>query len=122
MSSAVEHLMMRHARECPESEWRTIWVTPVLEMLTEAPPTLYVPLQTLLAAAVKHSPSLVSHILQLSNNSNMQLRTILSCICLARKQGALDAGAHSTHLWKGILDLSVLEQAMYHHDVEVRGS
>jgi hypothetical protein len=43
-------------------------------------------------------------------------------MCLARKQGALDDQSkfqHCSGLWKGVLDLRVLEQALYHHDVEV---
>jgi hypothetical protein len=41
---------------------------------------------------------------------------------LARKQGALDDQSkfqHSSALWKGILDVRLLEQTFYHRDVEV---
>jgi hypothetical protein len=41
---------------------------------------------------------------------------------LARKQGALDDQSkfqHCSALWKGVLDVRLLEQALYHRDVDV---
>lgn len=117
--------MLRHIVECQEDTWRALWIVPILEMLSSASPSLCGPLQALLATAISHRPGLVTHIL-LPITSDMRakathLRT-LNCICLARKQGALDDKSkfqHCSHLWKGVLDVRVLEQALYHHDVEV---
>jgi hypothetical protein len=118
--------MLQHVVECQEDTWRALWIVPVLEMLSHASPSLCGPLQALLAAAVSHHPGLVTHILPpITSNACTKvthLRTLLSCIRLARKQGALDDESkflHRSGLWKGILDVRVLEQALYHHDVEV---
>ncbi|PSN50021.1 hypothetical protein C0J52_03298 [Blattella germanica] len=128
VTSAIERLMLKHISECPESTWRKMWIEPIKEMLPQASPSLCGPLQDLLAATVKHNPGLITYILDLptcSGNSKLQLCTFLSCIRLSRKQGALDNESvfvHSPNLWKGILDMRVLEGAMYHHDVELRMS
>lgn len=126
VSSAVERLMLQHTVECQEDTWRALWIVPILEMLSHASPSVCGPLQALLATAMSHHPGLVTHIL-LPITSDMcakatHLCTVLRCICLARKQGALDDQSkfqHCSSLWKGVFDLRVLEQALYHHDVEV---
>jgi hypothetical protein len=118
--------MLQHIAECQEDTWRALWVEPILEMLSHASTSLCGPLQALLSTAVSHYPRLLTHILQ-PIISDMcpkatHLRTVLSCIRLARKQGALDDQAefqHSSTLWKGVLDVRILEETLYHRDVEV---
>jgi hypothetical protein len=123
---AVEHLMLQHRVECQEDTWRALWIAPILELLSHASPALCGPLQALLATAVRHNPQIVTHILQPitsdTHTNATHLRILLSCIRLARKQGALDDQSESQHhsgLWKGVLDFRVLEQVLYHDDVEV---
>ena len=118
--------MLQHRVECQEDTWRTLWIVPILELLSHASPSLCGPLQALLASAVSHNPQIVTHILQpITSDMHTKathLRVVLSCIHLARKQGALDDQSESEHhsgLWKGVLDFRVLEQVLYHDEVEV---
>lgn len=118
--------MLQHRVECQEDTWRALWIVPILELLSHASPSLCGPLQALLASAVSHNPQIVTHILQpITSDMHTKathLRVLLSCIHLARKQGALDDQSESEHhsgLWKGVLDFRVLEQVLYHDDVEV---
>jgi hypothetical protein len=118
--------MLQHIAECREDTWIALWVVPILEMLSHASTSLCGPLQALLSTAVSHHPRLLTHILQpiMSDTCTKatHLRTLLSCVLLARKQGALDNQSkfqHCSALWKGVLDVRILEQALYHRDVEV---
>lgn len=118
--------MLQHRVECQEDTWKTLWILPILELLSCASPSLCGPLQSLLASTVRHNPRIVTHILQpITSDTHTKathLRVLLSCIHLARKQGALDDRSESGHhsgLWKGVLDFRVLEQVLYHDDVEV---
>lgn len=118
--------MLQHRVECQEDTWRALWIVPILELLSHASPSLCGPLQALLASAVSHNPQIVTHILQpITSDMHTKathLRVLLRCIHLARKQGALDDQSESERhsgLWKGVLDFRVLEQVLYHDDVEV---
>lgn len=118
--------MLQHRVECQEDTWRALWIVPILELMSHASASLCGPLQALLASAVSHNPQIVTHILQPimsdMHTKTTHLRVLLSCIHLARKQGALDDQSESEHhsgLWKGVLDFRVLEQVLYHDDVEV---
>lgn len=118
--------MLQHIAECQEDTWRALWVVPILEMLSHASASLCGLLQALLSTAVSHYPRLLTHILQpiISDTcpKATHLRTVLSCIRLARKQGALDDQSefqHCSALWKGVLDVRILEETLYHRDIEV---
>ncbi|KAJ4445663.1 hypothetical protein ANN_12347 [Periplaneta americana] len=121
VSSAVERLMLQHAGEVRDAAlWRDMWVTPVLDMLAWVPPCQCGPLQAILATAVSRVPGLASHILP-SSPTSTHLRTLLACFRLARRQGALD-GPSRPGMWKGVVELEILEQALYHQDSEIRVS
>lgn len=118
--------MLRHIAECQEDTWRALWVEPILEMLSRVSTSLCGPLQALLSTAVRHYPRLLTHILKPVMSDTCpkatHLRTVLTCIRLARKQGALDDQSefqHCSALWKGILDVGILEEMLYYRDVEV---
>nr|CAD7573859.1 unnamed protein product [Timema californicum] len=118
VSTAFEMLMLRHHSECPDvSSWAHIWLSPLLCTLPSHCPVL----EVILRKAVKHCPQVISHLvpLDLGNLPPDQLRTVLACLKTGRQQGAL-GGAGLEGKWRGVVDYSVLEGALYHRDEEIR--
>nr|CAD7396863.1 unnamed protein product [Timema cristinae] len=118
VSTAFEMLMLRHHSECPDvSSWAHIWLSPLLCTLPSHCPVL----EVILRKAVKHCPQVISHLvpLDLGNLPPDQLRTVLACLKIGRQQGAL-RGAGLEGKWRGVVDYSVLEGALYHRDEEIR--
>nr|CAD7198489.1 unnamed protein product [Timema douglasi] len=118
VSTAFEMLMLHHHSECPDvSSWAHIWLSPLLCTLPSHCPVL----EVILRKAVKHCPQVISHLvpLDLGNLPPDQLRTVLACLKTGRQQGAL-GGAGLEGKWRGVVDYSVLEGALYHRDEEIR--
>lgn len=113
--NSLEKLMEQDLKEqVDREEWFELWVKPLLQ----AP--LSAPLEQLLTTVVKIHPCVIENVVSLGlDKNNKNISVILTCVKIGRKFNLLK-GQDNNEKWKGIVDLQILENCMYHTLDDVR--
>ncbi|XP_067011359.2 tRNA (32-2'-O)-methyltransferase regulator THADA [Anabrus simplex] len=122
VASAFETLMLSHEAENSGKEWQKVWLTPLLSALDHSNANTCAALEDILSKAIKRCPSAVDHVLPSTSEAipYHRLRTVLACLKICRRQGALDNLSESDSKWKSILDYYILEEALCHVEDDIR--
>uniref|UniRef100_A0A3B3YNB9 tRNA (32-2'-O)-methyltransferase regulator THADA n=1 Tax=Poecilia mexicana TaxID=48701 RepID=A0A3B3YNB9_9TELE len=134
-SDLLERLFVSHKAQLAAQEsdwmelWHRTWVNPLLDVLCHTRPdqTTYI-LDYFLPKLLRCSPSSLAHMVRAlqgappcrtgPSSSRGALGALMTCLRAARAQGV--AAASEESLWGGLIQLSLLQQALIHKHDQVR--